>query len=121
MRLLADMHISPRTVRSLQARGHDVVRINEIMPATSADETIVARAIEDDRVILTQDLRFSAILALAGGRSPSVISLRLSSSRIEFVDGILERVLPSIEPDAMAGAIVTVEDTRVRVRRLPVR
>jgi len=47
--------------------------------------------------------------------------LRLSSSRIEFVDGILERVLPSIEPDAMAGAIVTVEDTRVRVRRLPVR
>jgi len=121
MRLLADMHISPRTVRSLQARGHDVVRINEIMPVTSADEAIVTRAIQDDRVILPQDLRFSAILALAGGRSPSLISLRLSSSRIEFVDAILERVLPSIEPDAMAGAIVTVEDTRVRVRRLPVR
>ncbi|MEK7446564.1 MAG: hypothetical protein AABZ70_17085 [candidate division NC10 bacterium] len=65
------MHISPRTVRSLQARGHDVVR--------------------------------------------------LSSSRIEFVDAILERVLPSIEQDVMAGAIVTVEDTRIRIRRLPVR
>ena len=121
MRLLADMHISPRTVRSLQARGHDVVRINEIMPVTSADEAIVTRAIQDDRVILPQDLRFSAILALAGGRSPSLISLRLSSSRIEFVDAILERVLSSIEQDVMAGAIVTVEDTRIRIRRLPVR
>ena len=120
MKLLADMHISPRTVTFLRSLGHDVVRINEIMSAASTDEAVVARAFEAGRVILTQDLRFSAIVAFAGGSAPSLISLRLSSSRIEFVNAILERVLPTVEDDVIAGAIVTVEDTRVRTRRLPV-
>ncbi len=42
MRLLADMHISPRTVEFLRSLGHDVVRVNAILPATASDETIVA-------------------------------------------------------------------------------
>jgi hypothetical protein len=71
MRLLADMHISPWTVRVLRERGHNVVRVNEVMPATSPDEAIVDYAVKDARVILTQDLRFSAILAAAGRSVPS--------------------------------------------------
>ena len=50
------MHISPRTVGLLQALGHDVVRVHQVMPATSSDEAIVLRALEDRRVVLTQDL-----------------------------------------------------------------
>ena len=120
VRLLADMHVSPRTVAFLRALGHDVVRVNEVMPATSTDEAIVVRAVDDARVVLTQDLRFSAILGRAGQRAPSLISLRLSSSRVEFVNSILERVLPLVERDMAAGAIVTVEDSRIRTRRLPI-
>ena len=114
------MHISPRTVRVLRALGHDVMRVNEVMPATSTDEAIVLKALDDERVVLTQDLRFSAILARGGQRAPSLISLRLLSSRIEFVNAILERVLPLVERDVAAGAIVTVEDSRIRTRRLPI-
>ena len=114
------MHVSPRTVGFLRALGHDVVRVNEVMPVTSTDEAIVLRALDDGRVVLTQDLRFSAILGRAPERAPSLISLRLSSSRIEFVNAILERVLPLVERDVAAGAIVMVEDSRIRTRRLPV-
>lgn len=49
-----------------------------------------------------------------------MISLRLSSSRIEFVNAMLERTLPLVELDVATGALVTVEDTRIRTRRLPV-
>jgi len=35
MRLLADLHISPRTVQFLQRLGHEVIRVNEILPATA--------------------------------------------------------------------------------------
>jgi predicted nuclease of predicted toxin-antitoxin system len=42
MRLLADLHISPRTVEFLRSLGHDVVRVDEIVPSTAADEVIVA-------------------------------------------------------------------------------
>ena len=87
------MHVSPRTVGFLRALGHDVVRVNEVMPVTSTDEAIVLRALDDERVVLTQDLRLSAIL---------------------------ERVLPLVERDVAAGAIVTVEDSRIRTRRLPI-
>ncbi len=114
------MHVSPSTVTFLRTHGHDVLRVNEVMPVTSTDEAILLRALDDERVVLTQDLRFSAILARAGQPAPSLISLRLSSSRIEFVNAILERVLPLVERDVATGAIVTVEDNRIRTRRLPI-
>ena len=122
MRLLADMHISPspRTVEFLRSLGHEVVRVNEILPATASDETIVARAIEENRAVLTQDLDFSATVALAGKSVPSLISLRLSSSRVEYVNTVLQKVLPGLEQDVLAGMMIAVEDQRIRRRPLPV-
>jgi predicted nuclease of predicted toxin-antitoxin system len=120
MRLLADLHVSPRTVQFLRALGHDVVRVSEILSPTSSDETVVARAAQDARAILTQDLDYSAIIALSGAKAPSLISLRLSSSRFEYVNAVLQRVLPTIEPDVLQGTIITVEDHRVRRRSLPI-
>ena len=92
MKLLADLHISPRTVEFLRSLGHDVLRVNEILPVTSADEIIVTRAAREQRTILTQDLDLSAIIALAGRNAPSLITLRLSSSRIENVNAEYLRV-----------------------------
>ncbi len=120
MRLLADLHISPRTVEFLRSLGHDVVRVDEILPPTAADKVIVARAIEEGRTVLTQDLDFSAIVALAGKNVPSLISLRLSSSRVEHVNEVLQEVLPAVERDIGEGAIVAVEDARIRSRPLPI-
>jgi predicted nuclease of predicted toxin-antitoxin system len=66
MRLLADMHISPRTVAWLRSLGHDVVRVDEVLQPTASDEAIVDRARKEGRVVLTQDLDFSAIIAVSG-------------------------------------------------------
>jgi predicted nuclease of predicted toxin-antitoxin system len=46
MRLLADLHISPRTVEYLQSRGHDVVRVSQVLPPTSSDHQIIAYAVK---------------------------------------------------------------------------
>jgi predicted nuclease of predicted toxin-antitoxin system len=119
MRLLADAHVSPRTVEFLRTLGHDVHAVADVLPPASPDEAIVHLAVRDTRIILTHDLDFSAIIALGGERFPSLISLRLSSSRIERVNSVLERVLPQIEAALLAGSIVTVEDQRIRVRALP--
>jgi predicted nuclease of predicted toxin-antitoxin system len=119
MRLLAGMHIAPRTVAWLRSLDHDVRRVSELLPATASDATIVTAAIREERSILTQDLDFSALVALSGRTVPSVISLRLSSSRVERVNAALAAVLPGLEQDLRDGALVTVEDGRVRRRRLP--
>ena len=120
MRILADLHISLRTVEFLSSLGHDIIRVTDILPTTAPDEAIVQQALEKRRVILTQDLDFSAIIALGGRNLPSLISLRLHSSRIEHVNDMLEKILPTLEQDVLRGVIVTVEDNRVRRRPLPV-
>jgi predicted nuclease of predicted toxin-antitoxin system len=120
MRILADVHIAPRTVQFLRSLGHDVERVGEALPGDASDRAIITRAQQQQRAILTQDLDFSAMIALGGAASPSLISLRLSSSRVEQVNEVLSRVLPSLEAHVLAGSIVTVENHRVRRRTLPI-
>lgn len=119
MRLIADLHIAPRTVDYLKTHGHDVLRVPEVLPATAPDTQIIEYALQDRRTILTQDLDFSAEIALSGRTYPSVILLRLSSSHIESVNMVLMRVLSRLEQDVLDGALITIEDHRVRRRRLP--
>ena len=70
-------------------------------------------------VLLTHDLAFSRILALAGGRSPRVVLLRThrllpSDSATSLVE-VLRRHAADIE----TGAVVVVSPDRYRVRLLP--
>ena len=121
MRLLADVHISPRTVAFLRGLGHDVVRVGpDYLRSTVSDVDIVAAAIADERIIITQDVDFSAIVALSSSTRPSVVLLRIGSARIELVNELLERALPMVEGDLAAGALVTIEEHQVRIRRLPI-
>ena len=121
MRLLADLHISPQTVAFLKSLGHDVVRVNDILPVNADDELIIEQARRDSRVILTQDLDFSRIIAISGESAPSLISLRLKSSRIEYVNSLLSRILPQPEAEGLEAAVITIDDAAIRRRSLPIR
>ena len=82
MRLLADAHISPRTVAGLRAAGPDVVRGGgEVLAPEAADTAIVQAALADDRVIVNHDVDFSAIVAISELKRPSVLLLRLGTAR----------------------------------------
>ena len=121
MRIFADVHISPITVQHLNELGHDAVRSNSVLPDNALDGEIVVYAASDNRAVLTQDLGFSAMSALSGATSPSIITLRLSDSRIENVNRILESALPALEEAVLSGVIVTIGDERVRIGELTVR
>ena len=74
---LANMNISPITVEQLKKRGWGIVRVSEVMDSKSKDITIIAYAREHNKVIITQDLDFSMLLAVREYENPSVINLRL--------------------------------------------
>ena len=80
MRLLADLNIAPRTVSFLRSLGHDVQRVGDVLAPSATDYEIVEYARRDGRSVVTQDLDFSAIVALSGQAAPSLICLRLASS-----------------------------------------
>jgi predicted nuclease of predicted toxin-antitoxin system len=120
VRLLADLHIAPRTVAFLRSKGHDVVRAGDVLPAAASDAQLVALARIERRTVLTQDLDFSAIVALSGESGPSIISLRLESSRIESVNMRLDQALGMLETEVSRGVLATVEEGRIRTRMLPI-
>lgn len=120
LRFLADMNISPKTVKALQEHGWDAIRVSEILPVDADDEEVLQRARREGRVVVTQDLDFSSLLALGGHDRPSLVTLRMSVSDPETISQRLLQVLPQIEGALQEGYAVTVEEVVVRKRKLPI-
>ena len=84
------------------------------------DDEIFAKAGRDGRIILTFDLDFGEIAAASGKKIPSVITFRLRNTRTPHVIERLRKVLNDSGEALKIGAIVTVEETRHRIRHLPI-
>ena len=120
MRFLADMGISWRTTRWLSECGHDAVHLVEQGLEKASDQEIVDKAVAEQRVILTMDLDFPHLLAASRGSTPSVILFRLSDEAPTVVNRHLAFVLEHFSEDLDSGAIVSVRDGHLRVRKLPI-
>jgi len=120
LKFIADVHISPLTVGELRTVGHQINRVIEFLSPKASDEEIIGFARREDLVIITQDLDFSALIAQSGLARPSVVSLRIGNAKPQVVSEVLKTVLPLIEADLKTGAIVSVEETYFRVRKLPI-
>ena len=119
-KLLADIHISPLTVAEIWAIGYEIHRVSDFISASASDAKIIELAILERAAIITQDLDFSALVAQSGLNKPSIVSLRVSDAKPDRISTILKTVLPQIELDLQEGAIVSIEETEYRVRKLPI-
>jgi predicted nuclease of predicted toxin-antitoxin system len=120
MRFLADMGVSMTVVHWLRSRGHDATHLREQDLQRLPDGRIFDKATAERRVVITFDLDFGEIATSAEGRRTSVIIFRLRNTRSSHVIDRLEAVLASSSGPLDAGAVVTVEEHRHRIRRLPV-
>ncbi|MGB2926642.1 MAG: DUF5615 family PIN-like protein [Limnothrix sp.] len=84
-RFIADVHISPKTIAALTDQGYDIIRCTDILPANAPDIEILEFARTEDRIVLTQDLDFSMLVAINNYDQPSLITLRLSSAKPDIV------------------------------------
>ena len=120
MRFLADMGVDIRVVDWLRLHGHDAVHLREHGLHRTVDEVIFAKAVDEDRIVLTFDLDFGDLAVFSRDRPGRVILFRLENARTLHVIDRLATVLSASSDALQRPVIVIVEDTRHRIRYLPI-
>lgn len=121
MKFLADMGISPLTVNFLNQRGYDAKHLSKEGLYKMEDDAILEKARREGRILLTADLDFGYLMAISRSQMPSIILFRLQNMRPVSVNARLAEVIRRFESDLVSGAFITVTQSRIRVRQLPIR
>lgn len=119
MKLLLDMNLSPSWVPFLRNAGVEAVHWSSIGPANASDRTVMEWARANDCVVFTNDLDFSALLAMTRATGPSVLQVRLQDLLPAAVGPLVVHIIRTYEENLRAGAIVTLAQNATRVRILP--
>ena len=120
MKFLADMGISPRVVEQLRRKEHEAVHLIDEGLQRLPDGDVLQKARQEHRILLTHDLDFGELLAASGSELPSVIIFRLKDMRAPNVGKHLFSIIDQQTEALNAGAILSVTERKVRVRRLPI-
>jgi predicted nuclease of predicted toxin-antitoxin system len=120
MRFLVDACVDVRVGEWLRGQGHDAVHLSEQGLQRLTDGEIFRKAMAESRCVLTFDLDFSEIAALTVGAKASVISFRLGDPNFRLVVDRPAAVLAESAEAIATGAVISVEQTRHRVRYLPI-
>ena len=113
MKLLLDTCLAATAKAELQAAGHDVVWIGDRQP-DPGDDVILAEAHRDERILITLDKDFGEMAVVRG--SPHYGIIRLVDTASGQQAATIEVILTKHGAELLAGAIVTAEPGRLRIR-----
>jgi predicted nuclease of predicted toxin-antitoxin system len=119
MKLLVDMNLPPQWIAWLRSSGSEAEHWSAIGQANAPDSEIMAYAAANDYVVVTHDLDFTAILAVTHGKKPSVVQVRSKDVSVKVIGKQIVVALRHVQGEPEAGALLTIEADRTRMRLLP--
>jgi predicted nuclease of predicted toxin-antitoxin system len=121
MKLLLDGNLSPKLVATLSDAGHDVVHVRDLHLQAADDPTILETASTEGRVLISADTDFSSLLARRRLTKPSLLLIRRSTGRrASQLSNVLLEILEQVSEPLEEGSVIVLEDTRIRIRKLPI-
>lgn len=115
MKFLLDVCVSSRSLQNfLAGRGHDVLSAIAVDPHAS-DETLMALALQDGRVLVTEDKDFGELIFVR--RLPQGPVVRLVELTVDEQVAGMSELLERHEAELSGAVLVTVTHGRIRIRR----
>ena len=119
MKVLVDMNLSPSWIALLERHGFPAVHWSAVGKGCESDSVVLGWARENDYLVFTHDLDFGAILASTNASGPSVIQVRTQDVSPGHLGEILVRALREYQEILVQGALITIDESRLRARILP--
>lgn len=120
MHLLLDQGLPRSAAELLRQAGIDTIHVGEIGMAAAKDSEILEHASKEGRAVVTLDADFHALLALSSASQPSVIRIRMEGLKGDTCAALVQAVIAQCQQDIQLGSVITVQDQRIRIRRLPI-
>jgi predicted nuclease of predicted toxin-antitoxin system len=114
MRVLLDSCLSSVLVEPISSAGHQVSWVGDWPAGDPGDAKVLDEAIAQGSVLITLDRDFGELAVLRGTKHAGII--RIVDVRVKDQAARWIEVLSAHGPALLAGAIVTAEPTRTRVR-----
>ena len=121
MKLLFDMNLSPGLVDLMGNCGWESIHWSSVGDPKATDRTIMEWGLKNGYCVITNDLDFGDILAVTDAQGPSVVQFRTQDLSPAHIKPILLTVLKQFKRYLESGALISVDETRSRVRILPLR
>ena len=119
MKILIDMNLPPRWAKVFAAESWEALHWSEVGAPTASDREIMAWARDNDYIVFTHDLDFSALLATTQGEGPSVIQVRTQNVLPEAIGTLVINAMKQFQHELKKGALITIDPHRARSRILP--
>jgi len=117
MRFIVDECTGMAVAEHLRKSGHNVVVVAETMPQAD-DHTILTKAVNEGRVLITNDKDFGELIFRRGYSHHGVLLLRLQDdsavNRVRVVKAVLDQY-----GDFLKMNFLVATERQVRIRHLP--
>lgn len=120
IKVVVDVSLSPIWVHVFTKHGWPAVHWSSVGDPKATDRTVMSWAREHHHVVFTHDLDFAAILAFTRAQGPSVIQVRAHDVLPSHLEQVVVTAIRDHQTELEKGAIVTVDESRGKVRMLPI-
>ena len=114
LRLYLDQMFAVDVAEALRNEGHDVVRACEVGQSRADDPEILARAVSEDRILITLDEHFGDWVVLPLSSHSGVIRLKVNPTTSEKVLDILLPFLKNYTSGQFKNHLVILSQKRVK-------